>query len=116
MEEFLACGDPPVAFTPGSAMFDGAHFFGAAVDACVCLKIRGILLSRHGEHIPPQLPENVIHVDYAPFSLLLPRLSALVHHGGIGTSSQTLACGTPSLYTWPRLSVPTTRVVDIGPA
>lgn len=99
LKEFLDAGDPPVAFTPGSAMFDGAGFFQKAVEACVRLGVRGILLTRHADHVPRRLPQQVIHVDYAPFSFLLPRAAALVHHGGIGTSSQALAGGVPSLVT-----------------
>ena len=57
----------------------------------------GLLLTRHLEHLPPRLPETVKHVDFAPFSQLLPRCAALVHHGGIGTSSQALRAGTPQL-------------------
>ena len=38
-----------------------------------------------------------MHVPYAPFSALMPRLRALVHHGGIGTSAQALAAGIPQL-------------------
>ncbi len=94
---FLGAGEPPVAFTPGSAMFDGARFFGAAVETCARAGVRGILLTRHREHLPRSLPKDVIHVDYAPFSELLPRLAALVHHGGIGTSAQALSSGTPQL-------------------
>ncbi len=99
LQEFLESGEPPIAFTPGSAMFDGAHFFKTAVETCARLNRRGLLLSRHREHLPSQLPQNVIHVDYAPFSLLLPRVAALVHHGGIGTSSQAMSRGCPSLVT-----------------
>ena len=58
---------------------------------------RGLLLSRHREHIPRTLPSDVRHVEYAPFSELLPRCAALVHHGGIGTSAQALAAGVPQL-------------------
>jgi rhamnosyltransferase subunit B len=39
----------------------------------------------------------VTHFDYVPFSLLLPRCAAVVHHGGIGTSAQALAAGVPQL-------------------
>jgi UDP:flavonoid glycosyltransferase YjiC (YdhE family) len=78
-------------------MFDGAAFFRAAIEACKQLNRRGILLTRHSDHLPASLPDNVIHVDYAPFSLLLGRVAALVHHGGIGTSAQALANGAPSL-------------------
>jgi UDP:flavonoid glycosyltransferase YjiC (YdhE family) len=36
-------------------------------------------------------------VPYAPFSELLPRCAALVHHGGVGTMSQAMAAGVPQL-------------------
>jgi UDP:flavonoid glycosyltransferase YjiC (YdhE family) len=93
VEQFLRAGEPPIAFTPGSAMWVGRPFFEASAEACRRIGRRGILLSRHRDHIPPNLPPGVIHVDYAPFSELLPRCAALVHHGGIGTSSQALAAG-----------------------
>ena len=49
--------------------------------------------------LPPRLPEGVIHVPYAPFSQLLPRVAAFVHHGGIGSSAQALSAGVPQLVT-----------------
>jgi len=49
------------------------------------------------EQLPAVLPAGALHVSHAPFSALLPRLSALVHHGGIGTSAQALAAGIPQL-------------------
>jgi UDP:flavonoid glycosyltransferase YjiC (YdhE family) len=96
---FLDSGDPPIAFTPGSAMWQGRAFFDAAVGTCRQLGRRGLLLSRSTGHIPPALPPEVIHVPFAPFSELLPRCAAIVHHGGIGTSSQGLAAGIPQLVT-----------------
>jgi UDP:flavonoid glycosyltransferase YjiC (YdhE family) len=78
-------------------MWRGDSFFLASVDACRILGRRGVLLSRHGDHIPANLPPNIIHVDYAPFSELLPRIAAIVHHGGIGTTSQGLKAGIPQL-------------------
>ncbi|CAN5644922.1 glycosyltransferase [soil metagenome] len=97
VEDFLKAGDKPIAFTPGSAMVHGREFFVAATNACIKLNRRGILLTRFGEQIPAALPSNVIHAEYAPFSELLPRTAALVHHGGIGTTSQALAAGIPQL-------------------
>jgi rhamnosyltransferase subunit B len=97
LDAFLAAGPPPVAFTPGSANLHARSFFQAAVDACVRLNRRGLLLTRFAEQIPPRLPEGVRHVEYAPFSRLLPRAAALVHHGGIGTAAQGMAAGVPQL-------------------
>jgi rhamnosyltransferase subunit B len=97
LEDFLASGPSPVAFTPGSAMFHAESFFAESAEACRLSGLRGVLLTRRCEQVPKVLPPGVIHVDYAPFSELLPRCAALVHHGGIGTSAQALAAGTPQL-------------------
>ena len=95
--EFLKNGDKPIAFTPGSAMWRGDAFFTASLEACRILGRRGIFLSRHCGHIPANLPPGVIHVEFAPFSELLPHVAAVVHHGGIGTTSQGLQAGVPQL-------------------
>src|SRR5262249_29005603 len=97
LDAFLAAGPPPVAFTPGSANLHGRPFFEAASAACTRLGRRGLLLTRHPEQLPERLPEGVRHVAYAPFGLLLPKVGALVHHGGIGTSAQGMAAGVPQL-------------------
>src|SRR5512135_928511 len=94
---FLDAGAPPIVFTPGSAMQHGRPFFEAAADACRRLGRRGLLLSRFPEQLPADVPEGVRHLAYAPFSRLLPRAAALVHHGGIGTSAQGMAAGLPQL-------------------
>ncbi|MGA2230713.1 MAG: glycosyltransferase [Tepidisphaeraceae bacterium] len=97
VEEFLQAKSAPIVFTPGSAMMHGQNFFAAGVEACRILGRRGILLTRHSEHVPGNLPDGVIHAPYAPFSQLLPRSAALVHHGGIGSTAQAMACGVPQL-------------------
>jgi UDP:flavonoid glycosyltransferase YjiC (YdhE family) len=94
---FLDAGDPPIVFTPGSAMRHGHTFFAVAVEACRLLGRRGLLLTRFPEQLPAQLPEGVRHFEYVPFSQVLPRAAALVHHGGIGTTAQGLAAGVPHL-------------------
>jgi rhamnosyltransferase subunit B len=99
LDGFLDAGPPPIAFTPGTAMQHGADFFRASVEACVRLGRRGLLLTRHVDHLPPSLPRAVRHVPYAPFSRLLPRCAAVVHHGGIGTTAQALAAGVPQVVT-----------------
>ena len=97
VERFLGEGDPPIVFTPGSAMAQGPWFFEAAIDACQRLGRRGILATKYPEQLPKELPSTVRHFDFVPFSRLLPRAAALVHHGGIGTSGQGLAAGLPQL-------------------
>jgi rhamnosyltransferase subunit B len=97
LTEFLDAGEPPIVFTPGSAMKRGHAFFEAAAESCHRLNRRGMLLTRFPEQIPKSLPDGVRHFSYAPFSQILPRCAALVHHGGIGTSAQALAAGVPQL-------------------
>ncbi|MBO0698183.1 MAG: glycosyltransferase family 1 protein [Zavarzinella sp.] len=96
-EHFLAGGDPPVVFSPGSVMKHGREFFTESVTACRLLGRRGLLLTRFDEQVPGGLPEGVRHFHYLPFSQVLPRAAALVSHGGIGSVSQALAAGVPQL-------------------
>jgi rhamnosyltransferase subunit B len=97
LRDFLGAGEPPIAFTPGSAMWAGRRFFAESARACALLGRRGLLLTRHADQIPRRLPPGVIHVAYAPFSDLLPRCAAIVHHSGIGTNAQALRAGIPQL-------------------
>jgi len=94
---FLDANEAPIAFTPGSAMKFANKFFQTAADACALLNRPGLLLTRHADQIPKSLPPGVIHVPYAPFGKLLPRCAAIVHHGGIGTTSQALKSACPQL-------------------
>jgi UDP:flavonoid glycosyltransferase YjiC (YdhE family) len=94
---WLDSGEPPIAFTAGSAMAQGAEFYEASAQACVKLNRRGLLLTRHNEQLPKDLPAGVRHESYAPFGQLLPHCAALVHHGGIGTTAQALRAGVPQL-------------------
>lgn len=99
LSRFVDAGDAPVVFTPGSAMGHGHAFFRAAVRTCMELGRRGVLLTTDVRQIPCDLPPTVHYCAYAPFRLLLPRASALVHHGGIGNSAQALRAALPQLLT-----------------
>ena len=97
VEAFLAAGPPPVAVSFGTAMRLGQPYFAAAAEAFRRTGLRGLILAKSGEQIPADLPPDVLHADYAPFSRVLPRCAALIHHGGIGTSAQALAAGVRQL-------------------
>lgn len=87
----------PLVFTPGSANVFGHDFFAAAAEACRLLGRPGLLLTRFPEQVPAALPEGVRHASFLPFRWLLSRSSALIHHGGIGSTSQALAAGIPQV-------------------
>jgi rhamnosyltransferase subunit B len=97
LAKFLNEGAPPVVFTAGSAMAQGKEFFGVSAEVCREAGWRGLLLTQYAEQLPSPLPEGVRHFHYVPFSAVLPRAAAFVHHGGIGTTAQALAAGVPQL-------------------
>jgi rhamnosyltransferase subunit B len=97
LEELLAAGSAPIIFTPGTAMKHAQQFFADCTEACQMLGRRGILLTQHAEQLPRGLPADIQHFTYLPFSTILPRAAALVHHGGIGTIAQALAAGIPQV-------------------
>ena len=97
LQAFLAAGEPPVVFTPGSANVQAARFFDVAAKAVGKVGCRAVFVTREPKQVPANLPPQ-IHVEaYAPFSTLLKQASVFVHHGGIGTMSQAFAAGVPQL-------------------
>jgi rhamnosyltransferase subunit B len=97
LQDFLAGGDAPIVFVTGSAMREARPYFANAVQVCRLLGRRGVLLTRHANQVPADLPPFMHHTLYEPLSTLLPRSAALVSHGGIGTVSQALAAGVRQL-------------------
>ena len=95
--EFELPDDAPIVFTSGTAHRHCRHFFEQAADACRQLDRPGLLLSSFPENFPESLPEHVRTLGYASLHRLLPGCSAIVHHGGVGTTSQALAAGTPQV-------------------
>jgi rhamnosyltransferase subunit B len=95
---FLDSGPPPVVFTLGSsAVWVAKDFFNESIKAAQLLKQRAILLIGDERNQLPELPAGIIALDYAPYQYLLPRAAAVVHHGGVGTTSQGLLAGVPTL-------------------
>jgi rhamnosyltransferase subunit B len=97
LQAWLSEGEKAVLFSPGSGNAQGGEFFRAGLEACERLGLRALLGTRYPEQLPDPLPAHARRFDYLPFSELLPRVGAFVHHGGIGTLSQGLAAGVPQL-------------------
>jgi len=95
---FMDSGAPPVIFTLGSsAVWVARDFFEESIDAAKRLGRRAVLLIGDERNLPRLLPEGIIAVDYVPYQSILPRACAVVHHGGVGTTSQGLLAGVPTL-------------------
>jgi UDP:flavonoid glycosyltransferase YjiC (YdhE family) len=97
---FLDEGKAPLVFTLGSAaVFAGLGFFRESVHAIAQLGERAVLLTGSPELRAAlgSLPGNILAVDYASHAALFPHASVVVHHGGIGTSTEALYAGVPAL-------------------
>lgn len=97
LQAFLAAGEKPIVFTPGSANIQAHRFFDSAFKAVTRLGKRAVFVTRDLSQLPADLPPSIAAAEWAPFSTLLRHASAFVHHGGIGTLSQGLAAGVPQL-------------------
>ena len=97
VRQFLADGEPPVLITHGTSEPFKPEFFGASVEACRLLGRKALLVTKFEELVPADLPSCVKWFDYVPFASLLPHISAIIHHGGIGTLNQSLAAGVPQV-------------------
>lgn len=97
LQSFLAAGEKPVIFTPGSANVQAERFFETAVEAVKRLGIRAVFVTRMEGRVPPGMEDRILHVDFVPFGKLLEHASAFVHHGGVGTMAQGFRAGLPQL-------------------
>jgi UDP:flavonoid glycosyltransferase YjiC (YdhE family) len=99
LDEFLNTGEPPIVFTLGSAaVMDARDFFDESAKAATKLGRRGVLLYGRDNPSPKGLNKSIVGFEYAPYSLVFPRASCVVHQGGVGTTGQVLRAGVPHLF------------------
>ena len=96
---FLEAGPPPVYIGFGSMAGEGAARLGQVVaDALARTGLRAVVASGWGGlRLPEALPATIMPVTEAPHDWLFPRMSAVVHHGGAGTTAAALRSGRPNL-------------------
>ncbi len=116
---FLQQGPPPVYVGFGS-MGDpatAAQTTEVVIDALKRAGQRGILATGwSGMTTLDTLPEDIFVLESMPHSWLFPKMSAVVHHGGAGTTAAGLRAGVPSVivphavdqFAWGR------RVCELG--
>lgn len=99
LEAFLQAGPPPLVFTLGSAAVHiPGEFYRESLKAARALGRRAVMLVGPEGDLSLADGDPAIHVDrYAPFSLLFPRATAVIHQGGVGTVHQALRGGRPQL-------------------
>ena len=96
--DFLAAGDKPVYIGFGSMRErkpeETTHLL---LEAIKRTGKRAILLSGWAGIGTSSLPDDVFLLKYAPHGWLFPRMTAVVHHGGAGTTAAVLRAGVPSV-------------------
>jgi sterol 3beta-glucosyltransferase len=119
LNDFLQSGSKPVYIGFGSMVsFDGADQTTALViEALRMSGQRGVLATGwDGMSKMENLPKDIFMLESAPHSWLFPRMAAVVHHGGAGTTAEGLRAGVPSVivphandqYAWGQ------RVYELG--
>lgn len=98
---FLESGPPPVYVGFGSMPSGSAEAtLKLILKALELSDQRGVLLSGWaGIGEERKLPEYAFGVQSVPHRWLFPRMSAVVHHGGAGTTGAGLRAGVPSIIT-----------------
>lgn len=98
LQAFLEAGGPPVYVGFGSMSGQDPEKLAAVVlKALAKSGQRGLLLTGWGGMQALSVPESVFVIHSAPHSWLFPRMAAVVHHGGAGTTGEGLRAGVPSL-------------------
>ncbi len=96
--EFLQAGPLPVYVGFGSMSSRRPEQTADLVlQALAQARQRAIILAGWGGLQMAELPDSVLMVDSVPFSWLFPRVAAVIHHGGAGTTSAGLRAGVPSI-------------------
>ncbi len=98
LKDFLSAGEPPVYIGFGS-MIDGSfeELRKLIINALEISGKRAIISKGWGGFSEENLPDNIYMVDYCPHDWLFEQVSAVVHHGGAGTTAAGLRAGKPTV-------------------
>jgi UDP:flavonoid glycosyltransferase YjiC (YdhE family) len=96
--DFLANGPPPVYVGFGSMVDrDQEAVSRIVMEALRQTGQRGILLAGWGGLGAADLPGSLFRVEAASHDWLFPRMAAVIHHGGAGTTAAGLRAGVPNV-------------------
>ena len=95
---FLEAGSKPISIGFGSmAGRDTGKLLEVATQAIQQIGQRAVLLGGWADLGSIELPETIFKIDAVPHDWLFPRMAAVVHHGGAGTTAAGLRVGVPSV-------------------
>ena len=97
---FLESGPPPVYVGFGSMpSMNPGQTADLVLQALARAGRRGVLFEGWGGLKKEHLPDTICMIGSTPHSWLFPRMAAVVHHGGAGTTAAGLGAGVPSIVT-----------------
>ena len=95
---FLEAGPKPISIGFGSMTGRGTgKLLEVATQAIQRIGQRAVLLGGWADIGSIELPETIFKIDAVPHDWLFPRMAAVVHHGGAGTTAAGLRAGVPSM-------------------
>jgi sterol 3beta-glucosyltransferase len=98
LESFLAAGTPPIYIGFGSSVGpDPAHLAAVVSNAVQQAGVRAVIASGWGALRSVQSNSNTLVIESAPHRSLFPRVTAVVHHGGAGTTAAGLLASRPTV-------------------
>lgn len=96
--DFLGSGPPPIYVGFGSMVGqDAAALTELVITAVSQTKQRAVLATGWGGLQASTLPANIFTLADAPHEWLFPRMAAIIHHGGAGTTAAGLRYGKPGV-------------------
>ncbi|MFF1301390.1 glycosyltransferase [Streptomyces sp. NPDC058307] len=96
LRDFLEAGPPPVFVGLGSATVpDPARVSAEVVGALRRAGLRGVI--QRGWAGLAATGDDMLTIDEVPHSVLFPRMAAVVHHAGAGTTAAGLRAGVPAV-------------------
>jgi sterol 3beta-glucosyltransferase len=97
LQTFLDAGKPPVAIGFSSQVGrNTAAITRTVVDAVTAADVRALLVTGFGGLKGVEFPARIFPVQTVPYEWMLPRVSAIVHHGGAGSTASALRFGVPN--------------------
>jgi sterol 3beta-glucosyltransferase len=97
LAEFLQKGPAPIYVGFGSlGTWTSEKVISATLAALKYSRQRSVLTTGGGQ-LPSNVPDDVCVIDSAPHEWLFPKMAAVVHHGGAGTTAEGLRAGKPTL-------------------
>lgn len=99
LSQFLEAGETPVYIGFGSIVVDDPDKFTSMIfEAIEKAGVRALVSKGWGGlGSEGNAPDNVYMLENTPHDWLFPRVSAVVHHGGAGTTAIGLKCGKPTM-------------------